>query len=134
MCPFNSTKSAVKFWFLKNFLSPQFKEFVPQMAAHYGFEVELMTYKWPRYTHMRVLIIHVTRLIIMMACCSWLRQQEEKQRIIWGYKILFLDVLFPLKLRRVIYVDADQVVRGDVKELWDRVSVLFPWKLSLVCD
>ena len=26
---------------------------------------------------------------------SHLREQTEKQRLIWGYKILFLDVLFP---------------------------------------
>jgi len=35
----------------------------------------------------------------------------------WGYKIIFLDVLFPLDLKKIIYVDADQVVRGDLKEL-----------------
>lgn len=29
--------------------------------------------------------------------------------MIWGYKILFLDVLFPLDLDKVIFVDADQV-------------------------
>ena len=27
--------------------------------------------------------------------------QTEKQRIIWAYKILFLDVLFPLNLKKV---------------------------------
>jgi hypothetical protein len=35
------------------------------------------------------------------------------------YKILFLDVLFPLNVEKIIYVDADQVVRADLKELWD---------------
>merc|ERR1712130_184919 len=34
-------------------------------------------------------------------------------------KILFLDVLFPLSISRIIYIDADQIVRGDIKELWD---------------
>jgi len=57
----------------------------------------MVTYKWP----------------------NWLRGQTEKQRIIWGYKILFLDVLFPLDIDKVIYVDADQVVRADLAELWD---------------
>lgn len=87
----------VKFWLVENFLSPAFKEFVPRMAKEYGFEVGFVTYKWP----------------------NWLRQQTEKQRIIWGYKILFLDVLFPLNVKKVIYVDADQVVRADLRELWD---------------
>lgn len=35
------------------------------------------------------------------------------------YKILFLDVLFPMSLDKVIFVDADQIVRTDMKELVD---------------
>lgn len=62
------TKTPVKFWFLKNNLSPQFKDFLPAMSREYKFEYELVQYKWPR----------------------WLHQQTEKQRTIWGYKILFL--------------------------------------------
>eukprot|EP01132_Coremiostelium_polycephalum_P009347 gene9347-11479_t len=92
-----NTKSPVKFWFLKNYLSPKFKEFIPKMAEKYDFQYELVTYKWP----------------------SWLHKQTEKQRIIWSYKILFLDVLFPLNVNKIIFVDADQVVRTDMKELWD---------------
>ncbi|KAJ3159797.1 hypothetical protein HDU86_001449 [Geranomyces michiganensis] len=40
---------------------------------------------------------------------------EFQKRI--RYKILFLDVLFPLDLSKVIFVDADQVVRTDLREL-----------------
>ncbi|KAF3031735.1 hypothetical protein E8E12_002161 [Didymella heteroderae] len=89
------TNHTVKFWFIEQFLSPSFKHFLPHVAAEYGFEYELVTYKWPH----------------------WLRQQSEKQREIWGYKILFLDVLFPLDLDKVIFVDADQIVRTDMYEL-----------------
>ena len=39
-----------------------FQDFIPHMAQEYGFEYELVEYKWPR----------------------WLNQQKEKQRIIWG--------------------------------------------------
>ncbi|KAI0063832.1 hypothetical protein BV25DRAFT_1801498 [Artomyces pyxidatus] len=92
-----NTNHTVKFWFIENFLSPSFLEFIPHFAAEYGFQYELVTYKWP----------------------SWLRQQREKQRIIWAYKILFLDVLFPMDLDKVIFVDADQIVRTDLKELID---------------
>ncbi|KAH8978341.1 UDP-glucose:glycoprotein glucosyltransferase-domain-containing protein [Lactarius akahatsu] len=92
-----NTKHTVKFWFIENFLSPSFLEFIPQFAEEYGFQYELVTYKWP----------------------TWLRQQREKQRIIWAYKILFLDVLFPMDLDKVIFVDADQIVRTDLKELID---------------
>lgn len=90
-----NTKHTVKFWFIEQFLSPSFKSFLPHIAAEYGFEYELVTYKWPH----------------------WLRSQTEKQREIWGYKILFLDVLFPLDLEKVIFVDADQIVRTDMYEL-----------------
>ena len=106
------TTAKVKFWFIRNFASPQFVSFVPQMAAHYGFSVEFITYKWP----------------------VWLRRQTEKQRVIWGYKILFLDVLWPLRIPRVIYIDADQVVRGDVRELWDMDLKGNPYAYTPFCD
>ncbi|KAJ7813688.1 glycosyltransferase family 24 protein [Mycena olivaceomarginata] len=99
-----NTNSTVKFWFIENFLSPSFlvriallRSFIPHLAKAYNFQYELVTYKWP----------------------SWLRAQKEKQRIIWAYKILFLDVLFPMDLKKVIFVDADQIVRADLKELVD---------------
>jgi UDP-glucose:glycoprotein glucosyltransferase len=91
------TKHTVKFWLIENFMSPSFKQFLPKLSKHYGFQYELVTYKWPH----------------------WLRAQTEKQRTIWAYKILFLDVLFPLQLDRVIFVDADQIVRTDMFELAD---------------
>lgn len=69
------------------------------MAESYGFQYELVQYKWPR----------------------WLHQQTEKQRIIWGYKILFLDVLFPLAVDKIIFVDADQV------------NVRLNWHSSVLC-
>jgi len=56
------TKSTVKFWFIENFLSPTFINFLPHLAKEYGFDYELVTYKWP----------------------EWLRAQTEKQRIIWA--------------------------------------------------
>ncbi|XP_074593457.1 UDP-glucose-glycoprotein glucosyltransferase isoform X2 [Brevipalpus obovatus] len=106
------TKTPVKFWFLKNYLSPTFKDFLPFMAQTYGFEYELVQYKWPR----------------------WLHQQTEKQRIIWGYKILFLDVLFPLDVKKIIFVDADQVVRVDLTELRDLDLEGAPYGYTPFCD
>ena len=69
----------VHFWLIENFLSPQFKDMVPSLCEHYGYNVSYVSYKWPR----------------------WVWPQTEKQRIIWAYKILFLDVLFPLKVKKV---------------------------------
>lgn len=106
------TTHSVKFWFIEQFLSPSFKSFLPHLAAHYGFEFEMVTYKWPH----------------------WLRAQKEKQREIWGYKILFLDVLFPLSLQKVIFVDADQIVRTDMMEL-NKVDLEgAPYGFTPMCD
>jgi UDP-glucose:glycoprotein glucosyltransferase len=102
----------VKFWLIKNFLSPTFKATLPIMAEKYNFSYQLVTYKWP----------------------TWLRQQTEKQRIIWGNKILFLDTLFPLDLDRVIYVDADQIVRTDLNELMRMDYQGAPYAFTPMCS
>ncbi|XP_039101653.1 UDP-glucose:glycoprotein glucosyltransferase 2 isoform X3 [Hyaena hyaena] len=107
-----NTKTPVKFWFLKNYLSPTFKEVIPHMAEEYGFQYELVQYRWP----------------------LWLHEQTEKQRIIWGYKILFLDVLFPLAVDKIIFVDADQIVRHDLKELRDFDLEGAPYGYTPFCD
>eukprot|EP00300_Choanocystis_sp_HF-7_P014197 c18604_g1_i2.p1 GENE.c18604_g1_i2~~c18604_g1_i2.p1 ORF type:complete len:1607 (+),score=401.77 c18604_g1_i2:98-4822(+) len=107
-----NTKSPVKFWLLRNFLSPAFKQVLPNLAKSIGFKYELVTYQWP----------------------SWLHQQTEKQRIIWGLKILFLDVLFPIRIKKIIYIDADQTVYGDVKELWDLNLRNRPYAYVPFCD
>ena len=44
----------MKFWFIKNYMSPQMKSFVPHMAAAYGFEYQFVTYKWPSWLHKQV--------------------------------------------------------------------------------
>lgn len=107
-----NTKHTVKFWFIEQFLSPSFKDFIPAMAEEYGFKYEMVTYKWPH----------------------WLRQQKEKQREIWGYKILFLDVLFPLSLDKVIFVDADQIVRTDMYDLVQHDLEGKPYGFTPMCD
>ncbi|KAI4161027.1 MAG: hypothetical protein LQ342_005190 [Letrouitia transgressa] len=106
------TNHTVKFWFIEQFLSPSFKASLPHLAAHYHFSYELVTYKWPH----------------------WLRAQKEKQREIWGYKILFLDVLFPLSLDKVIFVDADQIVRTDMHDLVQHDLEGAPYAFTPMCD
>lgn len=108
----NHTSHTVKFWLIEDFLSPSFKEFLPTLATEYGFEYEYITYKWPH----------------------WLRSQSEKQRTIWAYKILFLDVMFPQTLDKVIFVDADQIVRADLKELVDLDLQGAPYGYTPMCD
>ncbi|PGG97882.1 hypothetical protein AJ79_09054 [Helicocarpus griseus UAMH5409] len=106
------TTHTVKFWFIEQFLSPSFKSLLPHLAARYNFSYEMVTYKWPH----------------------WLRAQTEKQRIIWGYKILFLDVLFPLSLDKVIFVDADQIVRTDMYDLVTLDLEGAPYGFTPMCD
>merc|ERR1712127_581162 len=107
-----NTESKVKFWFLKNYLSPHFTKFLPYYSEKYNFDYELVQYKWPR----------------------WLHHESEKQRIIWGYKILFLDVLFPLNVEKIIYVDADQIVKADLTELRDMNLKGAPYGYTPFCD
>ncbi|EAX96240.1 hypothetical protein TVAG_022230 [Trichomonas vaginalis G3] len=102
----------VKFWIVKNFLSPTFKATLPIMAEKYNFSYQLVSYKWP----------------------TWLRGQVEKQRIIWGNKILFLDTIFPLDLERVIYIDADQTVRADLNELMRMDFQGAPYAFTPMCN
>jgi UDP-glucose:glycoprotein glucosyltransferase len=47
MSVIKNTKKPVKFWFLKNFLSPSFTNFLPFYAQNYNFTYELVQYKWP---------------------------------------------------------------------------------------
>lgn len=88
-------RPSVKFWLLETALSALGILALEGLSKEYNFEYDLMAYKWP----------------------TWLNPQSKKHRTIWAYKILFLDVLFPQELNRVIYIDADQVVRSDLTEL-----------------
>ena len=81
----HKTNTKVKFWILGNYASPAFRDSLPPLAEKYGFEFEFVQYKWPR----------------------WLNAQTEKQRTMWGYKILFLDVLFPLEVDKVSFLIAE---------------------------
>lgn len=107
-----NTESTVKFWLIENYMSPDFKAKLPLLSQKYGFEYELIMYKWP----------------------TWLKSQRERQRTIWGYKILFLDVLFPQDLDKVIFVDSDQIVRTDLKELVDIDLEDAPYGYTPMCD
>ncbi|OHT10994.1 glycosyl transferase [Tritrichomonas foetus] len=101
-----------KFWLFQSFLSPHFRTTLDAMSRKYKMEYELVAYRWPH----------------------WLRRQTEKQRITWGNKILFLDVLFPLNLQRVIYVDSDQTIRTNMRELMTMDFQGAPYAFTPFCD
>ena len=87
----------LKFWLFDSFVSPPFRDMIRKMSSLLKFEFEFVSYKWP----------------------TWLLPQKTKMRHVWAYKILFLDVIFPMRpeVDRVIFVDADQVARADLSEL-----------------
>lgn len=89
-----NTRTPVKFWIIGNFVTPAFERSLKRVATHYNFTYEFIRPRWP----------------------SWLNPQLRKHRRVWAHKILFLDV-FPHEVDRLIYVDADQVMRGNIKEL-----------------
>lgn len=102
----------IKFWFLSDVISPDYRDILDVYAEQYGFDYELVTYRWP----------------------MWLRKQTEKQRKIWAYKILFLDTLFPTKLKRVIFIDSDSTVRGDLAEAWEMDLKGAPYAYTPMCN
>ncbi|KAF0989308.1 hypothetical protein HZS_87 [Henneguya salminicola] len=106
------TKTPVKFWFLKNYVSPQFIKSIELLSKRFEFQYEYVQYQWPH----------------------WLLKQTDKQRIIWGYKILFLDVLFPLDVKRIIFVDADQIVRTDLNDLYKMDLGEAPYAYTPFCN
>jgi hypothetical protein len=107
-----NTSAPIKFWLIEDFLSQSFKDELADYCKFIGCDYELVSYRWP----------------------VWMFPQKEKQRIIWGYKILFLDVLFPINLPRVIYIDADQIIRSDLKELWTMDLKGAPYAFTPFCS
>ena len=43
-------------------------------------------------------------------------------------------MLFPLSVKKIIYIDADQVVRADIKELWEMDLQGAPYAYTPFCD
>lgn len=106
------TLHPVKFWIFEDYTTPEYRKAAHLLSEKLGFEYESISFKWP----------------------NWLRIQRDKHRLIWGYKILFLDVLFPEELERVIFIDADQIVRADLKELKDIDLHGAPYGFVPMCD
>ncbi|KAI5966456.1 KRE5 [Candida pseudojiufengensis] len=108
----HNPKNSIKFWILDNFISSQFRSLIPFLSDFYNVEIELIKYKWPNF----------------------LRKQTTRQREIWGYKILFLDVLFPQDLDRIIFIDADQICRTELTPLVDMDLERAPYAFTPMCE
>ncbi len=106
------TNETIKFWLIDTFVTPEFRKSVAKLSKHYDFEYEFISIRWP----------------------VWLRRQFRKHRTVWAYKVLFLDQLFPSDIDRIIYVDADQIVRSDLSELMKINLNGAPWGFVPFCD
>ena len=114
-----ATSRPLKFWLLAEFLSPAFD--APALAAALGADIELLdSPPWPEF-----LTDDLDR--------SKVGIRGDKQRLIWAYKLLFLDALFLGRTDRVIFVDADQVVLGDLAELFDMDLRDAPYAFAPFC-
>ncbi|CAK9438099.1 uncharacterized protein LODBEIA_P24170 [Lodderomyces beijingensis] len=107
----NSQKS-IKFWILATFVSPEFKSLIPLLEEKYTVEIELISYKWPNF----------------------LRSQRDTARVCSGYKILFLDVLLPQTLDRVIFMDAGSICRSDLTDLVNYDLKGAPYAFASMCE
>ncbi|KAK2962871.1 putative UDP-glucose:glycoprotein glucosyltransferase [Blattamonas nauphoetae] len=112
MSVLNTTNSPVKFWFINSATSPRFRAVLPKMAERMGFEFAFMDFAWPQ----------------------WLTEPTTRMRKIWAYKILFLDVMFPQDLERVIFADADQLTLANFDELMQLDLKGAPYAYTPMCD
>lgn len=90
----------VVFNFVANDLTPSFGKDMQALCAEWGCEYRALLYRWPSYLSTK---------------------QWRKHRTIWAEKILFLDTFFPEinKVSKILYVDADQVMRADPQQYFD---------------
>ena len=102
---------------------------MPYYAKEYGFEYEYVQYKWPMWLHgqtekQRLIWGFVRHPLVCVSLANFNPLTHSSNRplihppfhpVIYqflscSYKILFLDVLFPLYVKKIIFVDADQVI------------------------
>lgn len=89
------TEKSVKFWLVDNFSSENTLGVVHDLSLVCKFQYAFVSYKWP----------------------IWLREQKDRLRQMAAFKVLFLDVIFPKSLEKVVVLDVDLYVLGDLDEL-----------------
>lgn len=91
-----NTKGTVKFGVIESFLSPSFLEFILHFAEACSFQYELVS--------------RDVQVAIVVA-------PEGEAVNYWACKIISPDAPFPMDLKKVTSIDADQNVRAVPKEL-----------------
>lgn len=146
-----NTNAPVKFWLLGNFVSPQFKRALPLLAKHWGYTYEFVTYKWPSWLNrqtekQRIIWAYKVQSCSRASACFSslvififififrLLFHFHSHFLFFCVQVLFLDVLFPLHVKKIIYIDSDQVVRADLRELWHMDLKGAPLAYTPFCD
>ena len=106
------TQSKVKFFFINQFTSPTLKERLYKLSNEKDLDIAFLDYSMP----------------------IWLRPQTEYENLVRLYKVLFLDVLFPLDISRVIFIDPSFKVETDLMELMNMDLGEAAIGLSSFCD
>ncbi|EAY12967.1 hypothetical protein TVAG_405130 [Trichomonas vaginalis G3] len=91
------TKSKVKFFIFKKYLSFDFIQSMPEFSRKHGFKYEYVDMNWPN---------------VMFS-------QYDLKNSSLEYRLLFLDMLLPFNIPRVIFIDCQTVVRGDISNLYN---------------
>lgn len=96
----SSKKRVVNFHFVANDLTPSFGEDMKILCEQWDCHYKPLYYRWPSYLTTK---------------------QWRKHRTIWAEKVLFLDIFFPEmnKVSKILYIDADQVMRVDPKQYFE---------------
>ncbi|CDW81437.1 udp-glucose:glycoprotein glucosyltransferase [Stylonychia lemnae] len=109
-----NTKSLCFFYFIDQVtLSPDFKKQLASLQQTLNFGYEFIYYQWPQALY----------------------KDFQSKRQIYGSMILFLDLIFTDPgIERIIYMDADQIVKTDLKILWETDLDQKPYALVPHCN
>ncbi|GAV53684.1 hypothetical protein ZYGR_0AK01860 [Zygosaccharomyces rouxii] len=100
----------VRFWLLDQpFISHSLRKFIDAINLDTKLDgsIELVKYEWP----------------------PWLRPQRFLERRMDAYKVLFLDVLFPQSVSRIIYMDPSISQLPDPFKLNEKVRTKLPFAM-----
>lgn len=110
----------VTFWVLREFLSSKFVAEVPALEAALEAQIRFPpAIAWPEF--------------LVDATGAKVGIRDDLQRLVWASKLLFLDGLFHNVAERVIFVDADAVVVGDITELLSLDLGMAPYAMAPFC-
>ena len=89
-----TTQSPLRFWFIKEDLTPEFKKVLPTFAKENNFEYQLTSVVWPEN----------------------IKKPFDFSAVVALKRLFFLDSIFPHDIDKIVFVDVDQIVHEDLKK------------------